>query len=171
MDTVILSQTFPRGLPTSVGRLYPIMESKSVISPSSRIHFHSYNSSPQNRAAIMAEYTPSNLQFKVEQRPGGMVIHLDGELGLPPHTDKLQHELTRIYAQKPKVLVFDLSKLTFCSSLGIGIFANANRTQRSNSGRLKLCCVQPKVMEVFERTRMTAIFEFIKTNDEAFAPT
>lgn len=118
----------------------------------------------------MPQYTPSHLQFNVEQRPGGMLVHLVGELGLPPHTDKLQHELTRIYAQRPKVLVFDLSKLSFVSSLGIGIFAEANRTLRGNSGQLKLCCPQPKVMEVFERTRMTAVFDFIKNNDEAFTP-
>jgi len=118
----------------------------------------------------MAEYTPSSLQFTVEQRPGGLVIQLVGELGLPPHTDKLQSELVQIYRSRPKVLVFDMSRLTFVSSLGIGIFADANRTLRKNSGRLKLCCVQPKVMEVFERTRMTAIFEFIDKIEDAFPP-
>jgi anti-anti-sigma factor len=116
----------------------------------------------------MAEYTPSSLQFTVEQRPGGLLIDLVGELGLPPHTDRLQSELAKIYASRPMILVFDMSKLTFVSSLGIGIFAEANRTLRRNSGHLKLCCVQPKVMEVFERTRMTAIFEFIDKIEDAF---
>jgi anti-anti-sigma factor len=118
----------------------------------------------------MAEYTPSSLQFTVEQRPAGLLIHLVGELGLPPHTDRLQSELAKIYASHPMILVFDMSKLTFVSSLGIGIFAEANRTLRRNSGHLKLCCVQPKVMEVFERTRMTAIFEFVDKMDDAFPP-
>jgi anti-anti-sigma factor len=116
----------------------------------------------------MAEYTPSSLQFTTEQRPGGQLISLVGELGLPPHTDRLQHELAKIYEQRPTVLVFDMSQLTFVSSLGIGIFADANRTIRRNSGRLKLCCVQPRVMEVFERTRMTAIFEFINKIEDGF---
>ncbi len=116
----------------------------------------------------MAEYTPSSLQFTVEKRPGGLVVHLVGELGLPPHTDRLQLELVKIYEDRPTILVFDMSKLTFVSSLGIGIFAEANRTLRRNSGHLKLCCVQPKVMEVFERTRMTAIFEFINKIEDAF---
>ena len=118
----------------------------------------------------MAEYTPSSLQFTVDQRPGGLLINLVGELGLPPHTDRLQHELAKIYAQRPTVLVFDLSQLSFLSSLGIGIFADANRTVRRHSGKLKLCCVQPRVMEVFERTRMTAIFEFVNTIEDAFPP-
>jgi anti-anti-sigma factor len=118
----------------------------------------------------MAEYTPSSLQFTVERRPGGPLVHLVGELGLPPHTDKLQKELVGIYKECPTILAFDMSKLTFVSSLGIGIFAEANRTLRRNSGHLKLCCVQPKVMEVFERTRMTAIFEFVDKMDDAFPP-
>jgi anti-sigma B factor antagonist len=116
----------------------------------------------------MAEYTPSSLQFTVEKRSGGLVIHLIGELGLPPHTDRLQAELNRVYADCPKILVFDMLKLSFVSSLGIGIFAEANRTLRRKSGQLKLCCVQPKVMEVFERTRMTAIFEFINKIEDGF---
>lgn len=118
----------------------------------------------------MAEYTPSSLQFTVEKRPGGEVINLIGELGLPPHTDRLQRELAKIYASRPTILVFDMSQLTFVSSLGIGIFADANRTLRRHSGHLKLCCVQPRVMEVFERTRMTAIFEFVDKIEDAFGP-
>jgi len=118
----------------------------------------------------MAEYTPSSLQFTLEQRPGGLVIPLVGQLGLPPHTDKLQIELVKVYRQCPKILVFDMSQLTFVSSLGIGIFADASRTLRRNAGKLKLCCVQPKVMEVFERTRMTAIFEFIDKIEDGFPP-
>jgi anti-anti-sigma factor len=116
----------------------------------------------------MAQYTPSNLQFTVEKRAEGLLVKLVGELGLPPHTDKLQLELVRIYAVKPTLLVFDLSQLTFVSSLGIGMFADANRSVRRNSGKLKLCGVQPKVMEVFQRTRMTAIFEFVADPDAAF---
>jgi anti-anti-sigma factor len=106
----------------------------------------------------------------LEQRPGGLVVHLIGELGLPPHTDVLQAELLRIYEQRPMILVFDLSQLSFVSSLGIGIFADANRRLRRHSGRLKLCCAQPRVMEVFERTRMTTVFEFISKIDDVFAP-
>ena len=126
---------------------------------------------PPTNGLHMAEYTPSSLKFTMEKRPGGLLVHLDGELGLPPHTDKLQNALVKIYTECPKILVFDMSKLRFVSSLGIGIFADANRTLRRNSGHLKLCCVQPKVMEVFERTRMTAIFEFIDKIDDAFAGT
>jgi anti-anti-sigma factor len=117
----------------------------------------------------MAEYVPSNLQFTVEKRPEGILVKLIGELGLPPHTDKLQQELVRIYAVKPMLLVFDLSQLTFVSSLGIGIFADANRSVRRNAGKLKLCSVLPPVMEVFQRTRMTAIFEFLANSEVAFA--
>lgn len=118
----------------------------------------------------MAEYTPSSLKFTVEKRSGGLLIKLVGELGLPPHTDRLQSELVNIYKDRPMLLVFDMSQLTFVSSLGIGMFADANRTLRKHSGHVKLCCVHPKVMEVFERTRMTAIFEFIDKIEDAFPP-
>jgi anti-anti-sigma factor len=116
------------------------------------------------------KYVPSNLDFTVEQRSDGLLIQLVGELGLPPHTDKLQHELTRIYALQPSLLVFDLSRLTFVSSLGIGILAEANRSLRRGSGKLRLCCVVPKVMEVFERTRMTSVFQFASNLEDAFSP-
>ena len=97
-----------------------------------------------------------------------MLIELAGQLGLPPHTDRLHAELARIYAVRPKILVFDLSKVTFVSSLGIGIFAEANQAVRRNGGRVRFCCAQAQVMEVLERTRMTAIFEFADRLDAAF---
>lgn len=118
----------------------------------------------------MVDYPPSSLQFSTATGPGGLVVKLIGQLGMPPHTDKLREELVRIYGECPKILVFDLSQLTFVSSLGIGIFAEANRRLRRDSGHLRLCCVQRQVMEVFERTRMTAVFEFAENIDEAFAP-
>ncbi|MGD0769737.1 MAG: STAS domain-containing protein [Tepidisphaeraceae bacterium] len=109
-----------------------------------------------------------NLAFSVQERAGGLLVTLDGELGLPPNTDLLQEELARISAQRPPLVVFDLTKLTFMSSQGIGMLAESHRGLRQYGGHIRLSACQPKVMEVLERCKMTRVFEIFENSDAAF---
>jgi anti-anti-sigma factor len=109
-----------------------------------------------------------NLDFSVQDRPGGLLVSLAGELGLPPNTDLLQKELLRISALRPPLVVFDLTGLTFMSSLGIGLLAESHRGLRRHGGHVRLCACQPKVMEVLQRCQMTRVFEIFDNPEAAF---
>jgi anti-sigma B factor antagonist len=109
-----------------------------------------------------------NLEFSVQERPGGLLVTLAGELGLPANTDLLRKELARISARRPPLVVFDLTGLTFMSSLGIGMLAESHRGLRRHGGHIRLSACQPKVVEVLERCRMTRVFEIFENSDAAF---
>jgi anti-anti-sigma factor len=117
---------------------------------------------------IMTARGSPNLEFSVQERPGGLLVTLAGELGLPPNTDLLQRELARISAQRPPLVVFDLTGLTFMSSQGIGMLAESHRGLRQYGGHIRLSACQPKVMEVLERCRMTRVFEIFENAEAAF---
>ena len=117
----------------------------------------------------MPHERPVKLIFSFEQRPAGLLVSMSGELGMPPNTEKLRAELIRISEERPRVVVIDLAGLTYMSSLGIGILAEAHSGLRRHDGRIRLCALQPRVMEVLQRCRMTKVFEIYESPEAAFA--
>ena len=64
-------------------------------------------------------------------------------------------------------VVFDLSRLLFVDSSGLGVILSALRTLNSRGGDLKLCGLTQQVRVLFELVRMHRIFEIFDTREEA----
>ena len=70
-------------------------------------------------------------------------------------------------------LVFDLSRLRFVDSSGLGAFISCLRKLNAKGGDVKLCGMSKQVRAVFELVRMHRIFDIYGTKEEAvraFAP-
>ena len=70
-------------------------------------------------------------------------------------------------------LVFDLSRLRFVDSSGLGAFISCLRKLHAKGGDVKLCGMSKQVRAVFELVRMHRIFDIYGTKEEAvhaFAP-
>jgi anti-sigma B factor antagonist len=70
-------------------------------------------------------------------------------------------------------LVFDLSRLRFVDSSGLGAFISCLRKLNAKGGDVKLCGMSKQVRAVFELVRMHRIFDICGTKEEAvhaFAP-
>jgi anti-sigma B factor antagonist len=70
-------------------------------------------------------------------------------------------------------LVFDLSRLRFVDSSGLGAFISCLRALNAKGGDVKLCGMSKQVRAVFELVRMHRIFDIYSTKEEAvhaFAP-
>ena len=70
-------------------------------------------------------------------------------------------------------LVFDLSRLRFVDSSGLGAFLSCLRHVNAKGGDLKLCGMSKQVRGVFELVRLHRIFDILGTTEEAvraFAP-
>jgi anti-sigma B factor antagonist len=70
-------------------------------------------------------------------------------------------------------LVFDLSRLRFVDSSGLGAFLSCLRQVNAKGGDLKLCGMSKQVRGVFELVRLHRIFDILGTTEEAvraFAP-
>jgi anti-sigma B factor antagonist len=64
-------------------------------------------------------------------------------------------------------LVFDLSRLRFVDSSGLGAFISCLRKVNAKGGDVKLCGMAKQVRAVFELTRMHRVFDICGTKDEA----
>jgi anti-sigma B factor antagonist len=70
-------------------------------------------------------------------------------------------------------IVFDLSRLRFVDSSGLGAFISCLRKLNAKGGDVKLCGMSKQVRGVFELVRMHRIFDIYPTKEEAvqaFAP-
>src|ERR1700690_2879272 len=64
-------------------------------------------------------------------------------------------------------LVFDLSRLRFVDSSGLGAFISCLRKLNAKGGDLKLCGMSKQVRGVFELVRMHRVFDILGTKEDA----
>ena len=64
-------------------------------------------------------------------------------------------------------LVFDLSRLRFVDSSGLGAFISCLRKLNAKGGDVKLCGMSKQVRAVFELVRMHRIFDIFTTREDA----
>lgn len=78
-----------------------------------------------------------------------------------------QNVLDLINQTKKHQVVFDLNKLNFIDSSGVGIFLSILRFLNSRGGELKLAGITQPVRTILELVSMHKIFEIYKTADDA----
>jgi anti-sigma B factor antagonist len=64
-------------------------------------------------------------------------------------------------------VVFDLSRLTFVDSSGLGVLLSCLREVSGRGGDLKLCSLTMQVRAVFQLVRMHRLFDIYNTQAEA----
>lgn len=64
-------------------------------------------------------------------------------------------------------VVFDLSRLRFLDSSGLGAFLGCQHNLQARDGALKLCGMSKSVRAIFELVRMHRVLEIFETRDEA----
>jgi anti-anti-sigma factor len=78
--------------------------------------------------------------------PDGYRVSVIGSI----HTNVawLEAELKKVAAHKPKKVEFDLSKMTFVSSMGLGTLVSFRNEILKGGGELKTTAVQKPVMKI-----------------------
>lgn len=59
----------------------------------------------------------------------------------------------------PANIVIDFSNVQFLSSAVLGLLIRISKKVNENRGRLKLCCISPKIFDIFKITRLDEIFD------------
>jgi anti-sigma B factor antagonist len=85
---------------------------------------------------------------------------------------ELKRDFGPVVEAQPR-LVFDLTRLRFIDSSGLGAFLSCLRKANEHGGELKLCGLSKAVRAVFELVRMHRVFDIHATREaavRAFAP-
>jgi anti-sigma B factor antagonist len=64
-------------------------------------------------------------------------------------------------------LVLDFSEVAHMSSSALGMLITLHKRVREKGGELRLCVIQPAILEVFVITRLNEIFSISPTKEQA----
>lgn len=100
------------------------------------------------------------MELKVDpQRVGGWaVLHLTGEIDLATAPTLREHLVGTVDAGDHRVIV-DLRDVEFIDSTGLGALIGGLKRVRSLDGALRLICVEPRILKIFEITGLDKVFE------------
>jgi len=100
------------------------------------------------------------LEVDTEEREGLVRVSLRGELDLST-VEKVEDELRRIEDRADKLLVLDLSGLTFLDSTGLRLMVTADQRARKAGRRLALVKGPETVHRVFTITKLDERLEIV----------
>jgi anti-anti-sigma factor len=80
---------------------------------------------------------------------------------------ELDRKLLALTAQRPKLLILDLSGLTFISSLAMGSLINAAHSLTRHGGKVAVAAAQPLVAEALRRIRLESMLPMYQTIEAA----
>ncbi len=108
-----------------------------------------------------------SLQISMEMERNTLIIRLEGELD--HHTsekvrDKIEAEVDKGIINN---LVFNLEKLSFMDSSGLGMMLGRYKKIRQLDGKMSICSVQSSVYKIFELSGMFKILSVYDTEADA----
>ena len=87
------------------------------------------------------------------------VITLTDEKLLDDDDIKALEDSVMPLIDSPANIIIDFSNVQFLSSTVLGLLIRISKKVNENRGRLKLCCINPKIFEIFKITRLDEIFD------------
>ena len=96
------------------------------------------------------------------------VLPLEGEIDLHV-SPEVAESLRTMIAQKPKVVVVDLSKVTYLDSSGLAVLIEGMQKIQEYGGKFALAGVQESVRHIFEIARLDQVFQIFPDVDSALA--
>jgi anti-sigma B factor antagonist len=108
------------------------------------------------------------MDVQVETLPDAVVVRVKGECAIT--LTPLEGVFLRLVAERPKLVVLDLSGVTFISSLGMGSILAFRRGLNSHGGQVRLAAVRPLVLEAFRRAHLYDVFKFFTAVTDACCP-
>jgi anti-anti-sigma factor len=105
-----------------------------------------------------------------ERLEGSYLITLEGKLDSNTYLE-FEEAIAPVLSSSPRLLVLDLEKLDYISSMGIKSIVTARKAVKSRDGHLILINPQPQIRKVFEIVAALpreAVFFSIKEADQYF---
>ena len=114
----------------------------------------------------MREEIASGATIQQEVQGEVIILHMTGQMR-EMGADALRDELDKLLEKGHYKLVFDLSDITFISSVGLGQLMRAFRVTTSNGGYVRVVNPQPLVEEVFRFTKLHTLIHIYPTVEAA----
>ena len=116
----------------------------------------------------MREQTP---RVNVSTSGDATVVELtDRKILDEVNISQIGEQLNALVAQsvKPRIVI-DFAAVAHMSSSALGMLITLHKRVREKNGQLRLCSIQPAILEVFQITRLNEIFHITPNREQALA--
>ena len=100
------------------------------------------------------------------EQDGWTVLAVSGEIDIAT-APSLREKLHSLLANQKLRLVIDLDDVGFLDSTALGVLVGALKRARTDDGEVRIACAQPRVLKVFEITRLDSAFDLFDSVEEA----
>ena len=89
--------------------------------------------------------------------PDVLLVEVSGRFALGRECQIVEWTVEELIAGGQKRVVFDLSKLEYLDSTGVGILATCCGRMEAAGGEMRLACVQPRVADLLRLTKLDRV--------------
>ena len=108
------------------------------------------------------------MNFLHDTRENILIITPEGESLDAAYAPIFKEKVIELVSDKNfNSVIFDLNKLQFIDSSGLGSFLSVLRILNSRGGDLKLSCMNKPIRTMFELVKMHKIFEIFNSTEDA----
>jgi len=108
------------------------------------------------------------LGLQALQRDQWTVLHVAGEIDMAT-SPELRQRVVSLVAEGANYVIIDLSAVGFCDSTGLGVLVAVVKRVRTNGGDLRVVTDDPRMIDLFELTRLDRVFGVFHRVDDAVA--
>ena len=110
----------------------------------------------------------NNVVKDIRRADNSVTVALQGNIDLH-RTPEVHQALAGACEDQPSLIVVNLQDVSYIDSSGIGTLVEVLRRARGFGGKLVLCCVNDRVYNMLEITKLNNIFTIYPTEAEALA--
>jgi len=104
---------------------------------------------------------------KIEIRPGVIVLEMTGQIYMGPDCQRIQQEVEQLLGRSEKRIIFDLERVSYVDSSGVGAIVKCFCTLKKSGGSLRLAGVKGMIANVLKMSQVDKIIEIYPTAVEA----
>ena len=98
------------------------------------------------------------LQIEEHESDGGiMIVGMAGKLALGRESQRVEQTVDDLVKKSAKKVIFDLTKVDYIDSAGIGLLALASGKIREAGGKLVVVAGAGRVLDMLKLTQMTSV--------------
>ncbi|MBT5027990.1 MAG: STAS domain-containing protein [Nitrospinaceae bacterium] len=109
------------------------------------------------------------IDLKLEKGEGAVTVAVCGEIDMSSST-QMRDALSPLFQNNNKVIVVDLSGVSYIDSSGIATLVEGLQWSHSSKNKFRLAALTPGVKDVFEIARLLTVFEVFDTKEQALTP-
>ncbi|HDH09785.1 MAG: anti-sigma B factor antagonist [Chloroflexi bacterium] len=95
-----------------------------------------------------------------------VIVAVEGEVDVET-SPQLRECFDKLLAEGEHNFVIDMGGVDFIDSSGLAAFVRLFKRVRIGEGDVKLCCIRPEILKIFELTRLNRVFDIFDTRAEA----